>query len=579
MTVCRADRASAKALRRLAAGLLASTVLAGAASAQQPLTTYDPETMELAEPADPGREAKVETQTLKAPSAESVGVLDQRQGGFANTLWVGTPAPVARKLIPMLPGGSSSQVVRELERKLLLTAALAPDGAVEGDRPSLVELRAERLSAMGDLDGVVALANAAPQVVAGPLLARAKLDALLAAGNLTGACAEAAKLGAGEGVLAKLQILCNFAAGKTLEGNLALDLMRERKDADHAFVAAAEVLSGLPPLPADKVKLDEATPLHVAAFAAAKMPLPADSVARAPVAVARTVALSFATPFEVRLAAGERAEAAGVMPVEALRKLYLEAVFAPDELGAPLVKAETAGLRSRALLFRAATDQPDPLIRAHFVAKALELAASMGQLASAARVFAGQLAEIKPNPALVTLAPAFARADLALGRGAEAGQWLELAKADPEGAKAADRMWPLLAVHAVSAGNPVPTISLAAWRATLDGLPAETAARRMAVVLGSLSALGAKVPDTAWLDTLSLPAGGPKPGLFALLQGSALDARLGSTVLAALAAIGDQPLDRLDVTTLSETISALSVVGLGEEARRLAVEAMLANGV
>ncbi|MBC7951522.1 MAG: antifreeze protein [Rhodospirillaceae bacterium] len=578
MTVCRADRGSAKALCLLAAGLFATSALVGAAHAQGPLTSFDPDTMEMAEPAAPDRGARVEVQVLKALSAESVGVLDQSHGGFANTMWVGTPAPVARKLIPLLPSSSTSTVVRDLERRLLLTAATAPDGAVESDRPSLVELRAERLSAMGDGDGVVALANAAPQAVAGPLLQRARLDAMLLAGNTQGACADAQRLGS-EGSLAKLQILCNFIAGKTLEGNLALDLMRERKDADHAFIAAAETVSGLPPLPADKVKLAEATPVHVAAFAAAKMPLPADAVANAAPAVARAVALSFATPFDVRLAAGERAMAAGVLPPEALRKLYLEAVFAPDELSAPLVRAETAGIRGQALLFRAATDQPDPLIRAHFVAKALELASAKGQTTAAARVFSGLLAQAVPSPALTTVAPSFARATLALGLAEPAAAWLDLAKSDPAAAKAVERLWPLAAVHAVGPGQALPVINLAAWRATLDGLPPEIAARRTAVVLGTLSALGAKVPETAWLDALPVPAGGTKPALFALLQGAALEAKLGSTVLAALTAMGDQPLDKLDPTTLSEAISALSVVGLGGDARKLAIEAMLANGV
>lgn len=574
MTSCRADRRQAGA-RRLAAGLVAFAALAVAdAHAQAPLSTYDPETMELAEPANPGRETRVEVKELKALSAESVGALDQAHGGFAPTLWVGTPAPVARKLIPLLPGAPSSQVVRALERRLLLTAAAAPDGAVEGDRPSLVELRSERLSAIGDGDGVMQLAAAAPQSVAGPVVAHARLEAQLLAGNLSGACADAPK----DGSQPKLAVLCNFVAGKTLEGNLGLDLLHERKEADKGFVAAAEVLAGLPPPAADKIKLDEVTPLHVAAFSAAKLPLPADAVAKATPAVARSVAMSFATPFDVRLAAGERAEAAGVLSAEALRKLYLEATFAPDELGAPLAKADTAGPRARALLFRAAVDQPDPVIRAHFVAKALEMAAAKGQVVSTARVFAGILAELKPDPALVTVAPAFARANLALGR-ADADKWLELAKGDPAAAGAVARLWPLTAVLAAAPGQAVNTAGLNAWRSTQEGLPSDVAARRAALVLGTLSALGAKVPDAAWLDTLALPPGGPRPALFALLQGAALDARLGTTLLASLAAIGDAPLDKLDPITLSETISALSVVGLGEDARKLAIEALLANGV
>lgn len=574
MTSCRAKRRPARA-RRLAAGLFAAALGAAAsAQAQAPLSTYDPETMELAEPADPGRETRVDVKELKAQSPESVGVLDQAHGGFAPTLWGGTSAVVARKLIPLLPASPASHVVRGLERRLLLTAAAAPEGAVEGDRPSLVELRAERLAALGDSDGVVQLAAAAPQSVAGPLVQRTKLDALLLNGNTQAACADVPK----DNSLPKLTVLCHFLAGRMLEGNLGLDLLRERRDGDHGFIAAAEVVAGLPPIPADKIKLDEVTPLHVAAFASAKLPLPADAVAKAPAAVARAVALSFSTPFDVRLAAGERAEAAGVLSAEALRKLYLEAVFPPDELGAPLARAETAGPRARALLFRAATDQPDPLIRAHFVAKALELAAAKGQSSSTARVFATLLADLRPDPALVTVAPAFARANLALGRG-DANKWLELAKTDPAATKAVERLWPLNAVLAAAPGQPVGTAGLAAWRAGLDGLAPDIAARRSAIVLGSLAALGAKIPDAAWLDTLALPPGGPRPGLFALLQGAALEARLGTTLLAALAAIGDAPLDKLDPITLSETISALSVVGLGDNARRLAIEAMLANGV
>lgn len=568
MTSCRA--------KHLAAGLVAAAALAVAlpARAQAPLSSFDPDTMELAEPANPNRETRVVVNELKAPNGESVGAFDANHGGFPATLWAGTSAPVVRKLIPLLPAAPSSLAVRGLERKLLLTAAPPPEGAVEGDRPSLVELRAERLAALGDADGVLALAAVAPQSVDGPLVARAKLDALLLAGNTKAACEEAPK----DNSLPKLSILCNFLAGRTLEGNLGLDLMRDRKDPDHAFVAAAEVLSGLPPIPADKIKLDEATPLHVAAFGAAKLPLPADAVAKAGPAVAKAVALSFATPFDVRLAAGERAEAAGIMAPEQLRKLYLEATFAPDELAAPLAKAETAGPRAQALLFRAATDQPDPVIRAHFIAKALDLASAKGQAVSAARVFATLLADLRPDPALITNAPAFARANLALGRG-DANKWLELAKTDPAAAKAVERLWPLNAVLAVSPGQPLPAQGLAAWRASLDGLPPEAIARRTAVVLGSLSALGAKLPDSVWLDALALPPGGPKPALYALLQGSALEARLGTTLLAALAGLGEQPLDKVDTITLSEAISALSVVGQGDAARRLATEAMLANGV
>jgi hypothetical protein len=598
MTASRADRrcAAGCADRRCAAGhadrrlkfrrLVAAGLwlLAAPAAAQVPLplaTPFDPETMERADPPLHGMIGKIEIDALKAPNPEAIGVLDAHQGGFPATLWAGTTAPVARALIPLLPGATGSATLRDLERRLLLTAAPPPEGTREGDRPTLVELRAERLMTLGDADGVSRLAKAASGAVAGPALNRMKVDALLLTGDIPGACAETARQVSGglDGELAKVQVFCALAAGNVLQGNLGLDLLRERKDADHAFIAAAEVMAGLPPVPAGKIKLDIAAPIHVVAFAAAKLPLPEGSVANASAAVARAVSQGPTNPPDLRLAAGERAEAVGVLATEALRKLYLDSSFAPDEMSAPLARAEAAGARGRALLFRAATDQPDPLIKAQFAAKAIELAVAKGQSAGAARVFEVIIGGIRPEPALVAQAPALARALLALGRPEAAAKWLDVGAADPAHIKESERLWPLVAIAASGAGQPLSAAGLAGWRSTLAGLPPEIVARRSAVVLGLLAGLGAKVPDAAWLDTLALPPGGPKPALFAMMQGNALEARLGGTVLAVLAAIGDQPLDKIDTITLSEAASALSVVGLGDDARKLAIEAMLANGV
>ncbi|CAA7618693.1 antifreeze protein [Magnetospirillum sp. UT-4] len=578
MTVCRA---------RVSALFLSALLLSGASAAAQgtgqvlpPVTPFDPETMERMDPPASSVAGPIAVDALKPPNPEAAGVLDSSQGGFPATLWAGTPAPVARALLPLLPGAGASATVRGLERRLLLTAAPPPEGARETDTPSLVGLRAERLMAMGDSENATKLAKAVPASATGPLLARLKAEAALVAGDVAGACADAARTAgpAVESDSLKLSVFCHFSAGNMLQGNLGLDLLRERKDPDQAFIAAAEVMAGLPPVPADKIQLSMATPLHMAAFSAARMALPPQSLAAAPVAVAQRLAVQAGAPPELRLAAAERAEAAGVLPIDSLRKLYLDMVFAPDEMATPLTKADGAGVRARALLFRAATDQPDPALKAKFAAKAVELAAAKGEVAAAARVFEAILWTIKPDPALAAPAPALARAMYALDRPEAAAKWLDMARADPA-AKAADALWPLSAVAAAMPGQPAGTQGFAAWRATLAGLPPEIAARRTGVVLGVLAGLGAKVPEAAWLDTLALPTGGPKPGLFAMLQAAALDARLGGTVLAALAAIGDTPLDRLDVLTLSEAVSALAVVGLGDEARRLAVEALLANGV
>jgi len=332
-------------------------------------------------------------------------------------------------------------------------------------------------------------------------------------------------------------------------------------------------------LPNAKIEIAELTPLHVALFAAAKMALPEEAVANAPAVVARAIATNDATPMDQRVAAAERAEAVGLMSADDLRKLYLALTFAPDEMSSPMDRAASAGNHGRALLYRAAFDQPDELLKARFAARAIELAVSRNRVAGTARVFEALIAAIRPDAVLSREAAFFARAFYALGRPEAAAKWLDIAKADPQALRETEKVWPLTAIGEFGPGQTVSLAGLAGWRASLQGLPADLVARRNGIVLGVLAGLGAKVPDSAWLEALPLPNGGPNPALFALMQGAALDARLGGTIISALASMGDVPLDRIDPMTLSEVLSAFAVVGLAEDGRALAVEALLANGI
>jgi len=576
MSVCRAD------ITRL---ILAGFLLAGSAQAQPPSRPepFDPDTMEMAEPANIDRSASVEVNNLKAPNAESFGILDNASGGFGPMMWNGASVKVVRALLPQLPTADGSRTVRSLERRLLLSAANSPEGAVEGDRPSLLELRAERLMALGDLDGVLSLASAAPASLKGSLLDKIKLDALLLSGNLSGACSETKRqLGANispETPLFKAMTLCHFVGGNALQGNMGLEMLRERKDGDAAFITAAEVVSGLPLLPNAKVTLDDLSPLHLAAFQAAKLAVPASAAAKANQAEARALTLSAANSIEVRLAAAEQAEAWGSLPTDALRKIYQETQFTTADLTNPLTQVDMAGPRARALLFRAATDQADPQIRAALVVKALEMAAARGQLPAAGRIFSPFIAALQPDPTMLPHAALIARTLFSDGNGERARLWLEAARSDPQQAKSVAALWPYLAVTAPDLAQSFPLSAYQAWRATLDSLPPEQIARRTSLVLGSLSGLGLKIPDMLWLDTLSLPSAGPRPGLFAMMQGAALEGRVGSTVLTALVNLGSQTLDKVDSLTLSESVSALSVVDLGQDARKLVIETLFANGI
>ncbi|CAA7611320.1 Antifreeze glycopeptide polyprotein [Candidatus Terasakiella magnetica] len=525
-------------------------------------------TAETALPKGPSGHFEVEE--LKAPDLEAVGVLDDKQGGLGVGMWRGTQTAVVRRFLPQLPAANGSRVARGLARRLLLTAAAAPDNIRDGGAP-LLELRAERLFAMGEIEGLASLLKAAPAALTSPGLARLKMDTYLLAGDTKAACGEFSLIPGS--IDTKMQIFCNLVAGKVLEANLALDLMRDRKDADHAFVVAAEAMAGTPPAKIDR--LPNITPLHLAAFRAAKMALPADIAQSGHPALLRVMADSPALPLEVRLTAAEKAEMLGAMETDALRRMISAVTFTAAEQQAA---ANDKGPRGRALVFKTALAEQQPVARVNLIAHALTSAGDPQGFANVARLYAPLISEIKPSPELAPFAVMAARALYAAARPEAAGGWLALAKSDPATAKAADEMWPLTRLTRSGGEEMGSTLLYAALRPASDH-----AERRSLVALDLLQAVGEKVPAAEWLATLQGPAVAaattPKPQIKVLQRNAAEALRVGETVLLTLISLGDTGLDKTDPETLNRAVQYLRLAGFDREARELAVEAALANGL
>lgn len=590
MPVSRASRALALALLTLAVG---GSALAQPAATGQPMPLGIPVAPEPTGPtptllkvvASPARDeapakpaaadGRFLMEELKAPDPEATGILDDKQGGLGATLWQGSPAALVRQMVPQIPAVSGSRTMRSLARRMLLSAAIPPEGG-KGQTPSLLEMRAERLYAMGEVDGLANLLKSAPAALTSPGLTRLKIDSFLLAGDPKSACAEAATLVGN--IDPRLQIFCMLSAGKVLEANMVLDLMRERKDADHAFIAAAEAMAGTPPAKVDK--LPNPTPLHLAAFKAARMPLPADAANAAHPALLRAIAGSEAVPVELRVPAAERAEALGALDTDALRKIYAAVTFTPVEQQAAQTQGDKTP-RSRVLLLRAAQQEQTPSIRADLIARVLLAATDRGAHAGTARLYAPVIAELKPNPDLAPFAAILARGLYAAGRPEAAGAWVSLAKSDPASAKAGDDLWPLARLYRLGEGAPTAPEAFAAWQAARD-LPPDQAERRALVGLELLQAVGEKPPASQWLGLTHGPAAaapGPRPAVKAMLRTAAEGVRPGETILLALAALGDSGLEKVDPDLLNRVVVYLRMIGLEREARDLAVEAALANGV
>lgn len=68
----------------------------------------------------------VSVQTLESVDADSVGTLDDAEGGLGIDMWNGTGRALVGRLIALLPRRMSSPAMRDLMRRLLLTRAEAP---------------------------------------------------------------------------------------------------------------------------------------------------------------------------------------------------------------------------------------------------------------------------------------------------------------------------------------------------------------------------------------------------------------------------------------------------------------------
>jgi len=71
----------------------------------------------------------------------------------------------------------------------------------------------------------------------------------------------------------------------------------------------------------------------------------------------------------------------------------------------------------------------------------------------------------------------------------------------------------------------------------------------------------------------------PRPVFWRNLRNAAVQQRIGETVLLALTALGQAGPTQADPTLLRTVIESLRSVGLGDEARALAIEAAVAAGI
>jgi len=565
----------------------------------------------------------VQVDSLTRVDPDTAGTLTRERGGLGADMWAGTDRATVEHLLPGLPVNASSAAMRSLMRRMLLSIARVPAGPTEA---SLVAIRARLLAGMGDMVGVNTLLNATPGRSKNPELVRVETDARFLANDNARACA----LAGGQirddtdTYWRKAFLFCQALDGEHGKAALGTSLMREAGETDEVFFRLIESLGT--GTPAEITSLADPSPLHLAMARVAKVKLPPDVIAANRPGVLRTIAISPNAPQALRLEAAERAEAAGALPVDALRQIYTSVSFSDEQLANPLSRAETeGGPLTRALLYHTSLLQTVPTAQAEVVARALALGREEGVYASVVRVFKPVLLRIPPSAELLWFAPEAVRALLHQREAVAADAWFALMRAsalfNKESAQALQSLMPIVNLMGASEAADWTPSQLPQWWSTVkDRAGADIKAALLYTVLDTM---GRKVPAGSWRPLIDVKArrsaefpnvalwfrlieatesargaSGPATAtkVAEATEGStdapprsagAVDGpvppegrlRVAETVLLALLALGEKGPAGADPLVLRQVLISLGAAGFEDEARAMAVEAALAAGL
>lgn len=500
------------------------------------------------------------------------GLLDDQHQGLGIQLWQGSRLSDLTALLPKLSAPVTQPSLRDLQLRLLLTAAPGP-GSV-GGVDSLVPLRAERLHAMGfDTEAMLLSKQAAGNELADPQEA---VEKMLQAGNTDDACDRVQQQVAGtprpEPFWQRAVIFCQIFNGKNDQASIGLDLLRDQGNSDPRnkdFIAVAAILMGDSKPQSLKAPISNPEPLLAAMMKRANLKVTtvagaAPSLPVGPVAQA-AIARDATKPLAMRIEGAEFSFATGLLPADELTGLYLQVPASAD--AAALSGPDTP--EHRGLLYQMTARGQMPENRAQLIAQALREAMLRGAYFTALPLYLPFIQQITPNPSLSWFAPDAARALLAGGNIDKGGFWLNLAQsasANADVAKAVPGLSLLARIAGVYGTRDVGRDPVADWRSASGA--GDAAAQRL---YGILAGLG---------DPISNHSGASLPGTGDANIGAAAQAgHRGETVTRALILLAGRGLAQADGASLAQSLGGLTAVGLGKEARRIAVEAAIWSGV
>jgi hypothetical protein len=187
--------------------------------------------------------AQVQVQSLDALDLFSTGSADT---GLPTDLWKGSSAPLVRDILPSLGTRPLSPAAAALARRLLATAATAPDGA--GNDADLAGARVKALLALGDIGHVDDILARTPNLTTSAALSQTAAEAALIDSNDDKACAISDSMTTDRAAAywVRLRAFCQARAGDMDAAQLTFTIANQQRDVVYARLMGAVMGAGEP---------------------------------------------------------------------------------------------------------------------------------------------------------------------------------------------------------------------------------------------------------------------------------------------------------------------------------------------
>lgn len=507
------------------------------------------------------------------PSA--AGLIDPSSGGFGSNLWNGSPRTAIVTRLSQLPAAPTSPAMQGLLRRVLLTSASAPAGETPPDEPGMLAQRLSKLIEGGRTSEAAMLGARSPRD--DTFARKAWAEALLLQARDSDACSDETSMreSSSDPFWIELRAYCYIIGNNSAAAQLTLDVMRERKISDDAFFALAATFTD--GTPAKVAAIPKPGGVHLALLSRTGIAAPASLAAWLPA----TGYFQRSQDPALRLVATEHAAEAGLVAAAQLTDAYAREEFTPDQYDDPDAWAPKLTLsRTNALYYQSISRRARPAAKAAAYAEMLERTDTQNRFALFAQMSRDLSKQIPAVAETAWLAPHVIRVLLYNGDAKQAAAWTAMLTS-PTDAPIVNA----IRIHAAVAYPSAENVALLqpgliwlgqnASKATAGAKPGltERALREVPI----LAALGYTIPPEA--QWAMAPAGGNATGVSAEALSSLTRAvqqhRVGEVVLNVLVALGTAGPAQSSTQVVSRVVDALMMIGLRDEARAIATEALL----